>query len=223
MKTSVGASAGKYGRYSGQKQPEIKTGADVACEDAVHRDAGAIIHVASAAYLPDARQTWLDRKIAGNAMAIARNLSFNDWAWTYDTHLASQHIDELGQFIETRAAQKAAESRDTRIVAQFMVFQPFFPRFGILVQDAGESLFSIHHHRTEFEAVKTATVYTESPMGKKDWAALRGDDDAEQYHRRKKEYQRDGCDRYIQYANDRLVVGGNLKKETVPSLVGNAR
>jgi len=60
-------------------------------------------------------------------------------------------------------------------------------------------------------------------MGKKDWAALRGDDDAEQYHRGKKEHQRDGCDRYIQCANDRLVVSRNLKKKVVPSLAGNAR
>src|SRR5205085_12693178 len=73
----------------------------------------------------------------------------------HDRHVAHQHVDELGQLIETRAPEKRPERRHARIVLSRL-------------RNFTNLRLVVHRHRTEFPNDYLAVVEAAPPLSKQD-------------------------------------------------------
>ena len=84
----------------------------------VNVELGVIFHrqVGTSLYLPPPRETRADKKALVLPWFI---LIDNEWllrSWANQTHVTSKDIDQLWQLVDTRTAEKLAETCDTGIV-----------------------------------------------------------------------------------------------------------
>ena len=64
----------------------------------------------------------------------------------HQAHVPGDHVDELGQFIQARAADEAAEGRHAGIVAQLVVHGPLAARRRIDGQQLVQAGLRLRHH-----------------------------------------------------------------------------
>ena len=87
----------------------------------IHDDSPAIIGVVAAGDLPKPGNSWLGSHVGGQVAPIAEHLVLHDGPRADEAHLATEHIPDLRQLIETGLAQKSPQTRDARIRPQLMV------------------------------------------------------------------------------------------------------
>src|SRR5690606_19069488 len=91
--------------------------ADIA---AVELHALVVVDIAAAAHLPEAGNAGTNGSIMVNLVGIADHLVLHDRTRPDKAHVATDDVDELGQFVEAGDAQEAPKPRDARVVAQFL-------------------------------------------------------------------------------------------------------
>src|SRR5690606_4760100 len=90
----------------------------------------------------------------------------NNRPWADKAHFAHEDIPQLGQFIQTGAAENSPHAGNPRIVAKLKFRLKLGPRCWVLLEILGQALLGIGDHGTEFEYVKrdpseTKTFLTE--------------------------------------------------------------
>lgn len=131
---------------------------------AVHLDTLGVINVASAAHLPHAGDARAYHVVFSDIFAVFWHFFLNDGPGADETHLAFQHVQELGELVEAGLPKEGAGLRDARIVFQLEGGLPLFPCFGISVEQFLETLGRVYAHAAEFVAVKLFSVSAHAAM-----------------------------------------------------------
>ena len=142
----------------------------------IGRDASAIGGEIAARHLPQAGQAGAHRGIVREPAAIAGNLGVDDRPRAHEAHLADQHIDQLGQFIEAGLAQEASERGDTGIAPQLLVARPLRARRRVALQQRLQARIGVDAHGAEFQAAEVPAPQTDPGMGEERRAAVFGPD-----------------------------------------------
>src|SRR5262249_40078209 len=118
--------------------------------------------------------------------------------WADDTHLAAQHIDQLGYFVQAGTAQPLADASNTRIV---LPLWPFGIGSGLADQLVAHLVGSIAH-RAEFEHAEATPIFADTLMPKQ-YRAGRIELDR-QRNNQSQWYKEGGADRNQGDVNDAL-------------------
>ena len=92
----------------------------------------------------------LDRQAPALALGVAVDLDLDRRARADDRHLAAQHVDEVRQLVERRAAQQAPDARD--------------PRVALVDGQAGAHVLGAGDHRAQLEEVERAAVLADAAL-----------------------------------------------------------
>gem|GEM_PF-5224097 len=125
---SVGAVATQYYACGFKQNGNISPQRPVFYIPGIKIDAGVIIDIITAAYLPQTGHTRLGHQVVVNVTGIAFQFSFDNRTRSYQAHLSADHVPELRKLIKAGFAQEAADAGNTRIVFQLEVTIPFCPR-----------------------------------------------------------------------------------------------
>ena len=82
------------------------------------------------------------------------------------------HIPQLWQFVQARTPQEAPDSRDSWVIPEFVVSQPFSLELRMLFQEFPQDAVRIGNHAAELQAIESFAVATDPAMAKDDVAAL---------------------------------------------------
>src|SRR4051812_22314990 len=85
----------------------------------------AVVYVVASGDLPQTTDAGQHLRVQPKASAVFGELSRHNRTRPHHTHLAAQHIPQLGQLVETRLAQKPAYTGDPRILPQLVSAGPF--------------------------------------------------------------------------------------------------
>lgn len=109
-------------------------------------------------YLPQAGDARGHIESAQVAQLVLAHLAADGWPWTNNTHLAAQHIEELGQLVERILAQEAAQPGNAWIVADLEQHALAL----VQVHYAGAPFFRIANHSPKFDAAKDVALLADA-------------------------------------------------------------
>ena len=131
----------------------------------VEPNAFVVGEVVSAGNLPQPRDTGPKRRDHREGISVARNLGGHDRPPPHDTHVAGQHIPELGKLVEAAPPQDPPDSRDARVSPQLEVLFEFLRQRGGFTQYEQQRLVGIGDHRPELQAAERTAVSADAFAG----------------------------------------------------------
>ena len=148
--------------------------------------------VAAAADLPQPGQARLRCVVVFDVAAIARDLGAHDRTRPDQAHLAAQHVEQLRQLVEARAAQEAPDPGDPRIVASASASPPIRRR----QRDPSASTcrstrVGVDHHDAELDAVEHAAAGADATMAIERGTAVAAHHGSQ--HQQQRREQQDEC------------------------------
>src|SRR5262249_48367214 len=115
IRKSVRADAADHHSYRANQNDDVEPQGLFAGIYRIEADARLIRHQVAPAYRPQAGDSRTAAVIGSDLVRVTFDLAGYDGTRADETHVASQHIDELRQLIHARAAQEQAEPSDSRI------------------------------------------------------------------------------------------------------------
>ena len=109
------ATAGQDRAKGHANEDQIKQDAARACIGQIHFDHLFETDVSAARHLPDTGDPGLDAQAAKGVLGVCIDLRRQGRARADNGHLSAQYVQDLRQFVDGRAADKAPDAGDARV------------------------------------------------------------------------------------------------------------
>src|SRR5215217_4451842 len=106
--------------------------------------------IVTPAHLPEPRNTRSHPLIQSIYLTILVDFFNQHRPWSDQAHLPAQNIPELRQLVQAERSQKATNTGDTGIPAQFLVRLPLRLQIGVALQELGQQPLRVEVHRPKF-------------------------------------------------------------------------
>lgn len=130
----------------------------------IHLHTLRIIDIVPPTCLPDSCNTGANHHVFFNIFSIPGHFTPNDGPRPNEAHISSQHVPELGEFVETGLSQEGAALCDAGVVFQFEFLIPFRLCRRVRGEEVFKNLLRVHAHGAEFVAVEFFPVLPHSPV-----------------------------------------------------------
>ena len=166
--------------------------------------------VRAAGDLPEAGDAGADGELAHHAGFVLCNLAGERGTRAHEGHVATQDVEQLGQLVDRRLAQKGSDARNTRIVGHFEHDRISSRGVGLIgLHEGGFELFGVHAHGAELKHGKSLAVEADALLSEESGAAVvqahhRSDDDPQ----RSQQDNAEKSSENVAHALDGVVGGG---------------
>src|SRR5262249_10323400 len=116
--------------------------------------------------LPEAGDARTARVVGVDGLRISAQLLFGDWSRPHNTHVTSEDVEELWEFIQAGLSQNGANRGDTRIIAQLPRLDPLSCGGAIRFKVAAQAFLRVGRHRAKFQTIETLSIETDTSMSK---------------------------------------------------------
>jgi hypothetical protein len=168
----VSAAAAKYDLSGLYQDVQIQQDRLAAHVVNIENNAPPIVSVISTGNLPKPRNTWFGRQIPVQMAPISQQLFADHRSGAHQAHFSPDDIPELRQFVQAGTPKKATDARNTWVVTELMVTQPFSLELWMTLQKVTQYPVRIWNHTAELQAIESFTVATDATVPKDDRATL---------------------------------------------------
>lgn len=190
------------------QQHDIQPYAPVADVPGVHLDPFFVGGVAAAVHLPHAGDAGMDHIEVLDVGSVFGNLRRDDGPGPHQAHLADEHVEQLGQFVQAGFPQHFPHPGHPGIILQLEFRFPFFPGFRIGRQVFFQFLIRIHAHGPELQTGKQLAPLADPLVGENHRApGIQLDQDGQQQENGAQEDHANGGQHQVKDPFDKPVVG----------------
>ena len=190
------------------QQHDIQPDVPVADVPGVHLDPFFVGGVAAAVHLPHAGDAGMDHVEVLDVGAVFGDFGGDNGTGSHQAHLADEHVEQLGQFVQAGFPQHLPHPGHPGIVLQFEFGFPFLPGFGICRQIFFQFFVRVHAHGAEFQTGEQFPVLADPLVGEDHRApGIQFDQDSQEQEDGAQEHYSDSGKHQVEDPFDEPVVG----------------